>query len=75
MGQSKILTSSLQPSVSNESIKLIITLFKRQLSLQELLNLKVFVDLMNFDNLKRNILEFETIIETNFATDVQVVLG
>ena len=55
MGTSKILTSSLQPSVSNESINLIITFFKRQLSLQVLLDLKVFVDLMNFDNLKRNI--------------------
>ena len=36
---------------------------------------KVFSDLMNFDNLRRNILEFVAIIEMNFATDGQAVLG
>ena len=29
----------------------------------------MFADLMNFDNLRRNILEFVAIIEMNFATD------
>ena len=35
----------------------------------------MFADLMNFDNLRRNIREFEAIIEINFATDGQAVLG
>ena len=34
----------------------------------------MFADLMNFDNLKRNIWEFEAIIEINFATDGQAGL-
>ena len=35
----------------------------------------MFTDLMNFDNLRRNILEFVAIIEMSFATDGQAVLG
>ena len=35
----------------------------------------MFAGLMNFDNLRRNILEFVAIIEMNFATDGQAVLG
>ena len=36
----------------------------------------MFADLMNFDNLRRNILEFVAKIENlNFATDGQAVLG
>ena len=35
----------------------------------------MFADLMNFDNLRRNILEFVAIVEMNFATDGQSVLG
>ena len=35
----------------------------------------MFVDLMSFDNLRRNNWEFEAIIEINFATDGQAVLG
>ena len=35
----------------------------------------MFADLMHFDNLRRNIREFEAIIEINFATDGQAVLG
>ena len=35
----------------------------------------MFADLMNFDNLRGNILEFVAIIEMNFATDGQAVLG
>ena len=34
----------------------------------------MFADLMNFDNLRRNILEFVAIIEMNFATVGQAVL-
>ena len=35
----------------------------------------MFADLMNFDNLRRNILEFVAIIEINFATDGHAVFG
>ena len=35
----------------------------------------MFADLMNFDNLRRNIREFEAIIDINLATDGQAVLG
>ena len=35
----------------------------------------MFEDIMNFDSLRRNIWEFEDIIEINLATDVQAVLG
>ena len=35
----------------------------------------MFADLVNFDNLRRNILEFVAIIEMNFTTDGQAVLG
>ena len=35
----------------------------------------MFADLMNFDNLRSNMRELEAIIEINFATDGQAVLG
>ena len=35
----------------------------------------MFADLMNFDNLRRNILEFVAIMEINLTTDGQAVLG
>ena len=34
----------------------------------------MFADLMNFDNLRRNTLEFVAIIEMKFASDGQAVL-
>ena len=35
----------------------------------------MFADLMNFDNFRRNIREFEAIIEIIFSTDGQALLG
>ena len=35
----------------------------------------MFADMMNFDNLRRSIWEFEDIIEISLATDGQAVLG